>query len=123
MLSQVLEGTKSVVSNVRTNFFVTETTGGSSNGSGSGFVNQIKGMSGGSNELFANKIYGFVPMLQGVGVALFIIFMILLGIKMGVSAVTSDSRGQAETMKGFGFIVLGLMVLINAAPLVGSFIS
>lgn len=123
MLSQVLEGTKSALSAVQMNFFVTETSGGSGSGSGSNFVNQIKGMSGGSNELFANKIFGFVPMLQGVGTALFVIFMILLGIKMGVSAVTSDSRGQAETMKGFGFIVLGLMVLINAAPLVGSFIS
>lgn len=123
MLSQVFEETKAAYSGIQTsfaNFFVTETTGEGNTG-GSGVMNSIKMQGGGNTDFFATKLLSFVPMIQTIGSVLIVIFMCLLAIKMAMSAVTSDSRGQAESMKSFGIIIFSLMVLINAVPIVGSF--
>ena len=67
----------------------------------------------------SNIFAGFVPSLQGLGAVLLVIFAIILGIKIGMSAVTSDPRGREGAIVGLFFIILAGVVIIHAKQIVG----
>lgn len=62
---------------------------------------------------------GFVSPLQSFGAILLVIFAIILGIKMGASAVSSDPRGREGAIVGLFIIILAGVVIIHARDIVG----
>ena len=91
---------------------------GDKGGGGAGAFTTYTGGPGNMNTL--NNIFaGFVPSLQGLGAVLLVIFAIILGIKIGMSAVTSDPRGREGAIVGLFFIILAGVVIIYAKQIVG----
>lgn len=93
-------------------------SGGNKGGGGAGAFTTYTGGPGNMNTL--NNIFaGFIPSLQGLGAVLLVIFAIILGIKIGMSAVTSDPRGREGAIVGLFFIILAGVVIIYAKQIVG----
>lgn len=93
-------------------------SGGNKGGGGAGEFTKYTGGPGNMNTL-SNIFAGFVPSLQGLGAVLLVIFAIILGIKIGMSAVTSDPRGREGAIVGLFFIILAGVVIIHAKQIVG----
>ena len=93
-------------------------SGGNKGDNGAGSVTTYTGGPGSMNTL-SNIFAGFIPSLQGLGAVLLVIFAIILGIKIGMSAVTSDPRGREGALVGVFFIVLAGVVIIHAKQIVG----
>lgn len=93
-------------------------SGGNKGGDGAGAFTKYTGGPGNMNTL-SNIFAGFVPSLQGLGAVLLVIFAIILGIKIGMSAVTSDPRGREGALVGLFFIILAGVVIIHAKQIVG----
>ena len=91
--------------------------GKSNTGDSSNFT-KYTGGSGDPSSL-TNIFAGFIPALQGLGAVLLIIFAIILGIRIGMSAVTADSRSREGAIVGLFFIILGGVVIIHAKQIVG----
>lgn len=99
-------------------FSAGEGSGGNKGGSGAGSFTTYTGGPGNMNTL-SNIFAGFIPSLQGLGAVLLVIFAIILGIKIGMSAVTSDPRGREGAIVGLFFIILAGVVIIHAKQIVG----
>ena len=93
-------------------------SGGNKGGGDAGAFTKYTGGPGNMNTL-SNIFAGFVPSLQGLGAVLLVIFAIILGIKIGISAVTSDPRGREGALVGLFFIILAGVVIIHAKQIVG----
>lgn len=96
-------------------------SGGNKGGSGVGDAGSFTAYTGGPGNVntLTNIFAGFIPTLQGLGAVLLIIFAIILGIKIGMSAVTSDPRGREGALVGLFFIILAGVVIIHAKQIVG----
>ena len=92
--------------------------GGNKGDNGAGSFTTYTGGPGSMNTL-SNIFAGFIPSLQGLGAVLLVIFAIILGIKIGMSAVTSDPRGREGAIVGLFFIILAGVVIIHAKQIVG----
>lgn len=95
--------------------------GKGSGGSGAGGAGSFTAYTGGPGSMntLSNIFAGFIPSLQGLGAVLLVIFAIILGIKIGMSAVTSDPRGREGAIVGLFFIILAGVVIIHAKQIVG----
>ena len=93
-------------------------SGGNKGDNGVGSFTTYTGGPGSMNTL-SNIFAGFIPSLQGLGAVLLVIFAIILGIKIGMSAVTSDPRGREGAIVGLFFIILAGVVIIHAKQIVG----
>lgn len=91
---------------------------GNKGDNGAGSFTTYTGGPGSMNTL-SNIFAGFIPSLQGLGAVLLVIFAIILGIKIGMSAVTSDPRGREGAIVGLFFIILAGVVIIHAKQIVG----
>lgn len=81
------------------------------------FTNQVD--TGGSTNVFADFMNGFIAPLQGFGASVLVVCMIIVGIKLGTSSMFGDPRGRMEAIKGIFFIVMGGLVIIHAKQIVG----
>lgn len=93
--------------------------GGGTKG-GDGVSNFTKYTGGpGKMDTLTNIFAGFIPPLQGLGAVLLIIFAIICGIRIGMSAVTSDARSREGSIVGLFFIIVAGVVVIHAKSIVG----
>lgn len=62
---------------------------------------------------------GFVAPLQTFVAVILVIATVICGMKIGVSAMTSDPRSRTEAITGIFFIIVGAVVVVHARSIVG----
>jgi len=75
--------------------------------------------SGNAVDVLAKIFNQFVAPLQNLGAVLLILSAVVCGIKIGVSAMTSDPRSRTEAIMGIFFIIVGAVMIIHVRSLVG----
>lgn len=75
--------------------------------------------SGNAVDVVAKIFNQFVAPLQNLGAVLLILSAVVCGIKIGVSAMTSDPRARTQAIMGIFFIIVGAVIIIHARSLVG----
>ena len=62
---------------------------------------------------------GFVAPLQTFVAVILVIATVICGMKIGVSAMTSDPRSRTQAIEGIFFIIIGAVVVVHARSIVG----
>lgn len=72
-----------------------------------------------AQDVFGGIFNGFVAPLQTFVGVLLVIATVICGMKIGVSAMTSDPRARTQAIEGIFFIIIGAVIVVHARSIVG----
>lgn len=72
-----------------------------------------------AQDVLGGLFNGFVAPLQTFVAVILVIATVVCGMKIGVSAMTSDPRSRTEAITGIFFIIIGAVVVVHARSIVG----
>ncbi|MDE7056137.1 hypothetical protein [uncultured Lactobacillus sp.] len=72
-----------------------------------------------ATDVVAGLFNGFVAPLQAFVAVILVIATVICGLKIGVSAMTSDPRSRTSAIEGIAFIIIGAVVVVHARSIVG----
>lgn len=68
---------------------------------------------------FADIFFGFLGPLQDFATVVLILSAVVMGMKVGMSSISGDSRTRTNAIVGLFFILVGEVVVLHAQALVG----